>query len=66
LLTEHRRAFLNKWIWLGGLAAFLVFLPNLLWNLHYDWPFLQLMRAIKPNVAMWYFHRSNTFSSRRS
>jgi 4-amino-4-deoxy-L-arabinose transferase-like glycosyltransferase len=47
LLTEHRRAFLNKWIWLGGLAAFLVFLPNLLWNLHYDWPFLQLMRAIK-------------------
>jgi len=47
LLTEQRRVFLNKWIWLGGLAAFLVFLPNLLWNLHYDWPFLQLMRAIK-------------------
>jgi dolichyl-phosphate-mannose-protein mannosyltransferase len=47
LLTEHRRVFLNKWIWLGGLAAFLIFLPNLLWNLHYDWPFLQLMRAIR-------------------
>src|SRR5579864_3091023 len=47
LLTEQRRVFLNKWIWLGGLAAFLIFLPNLLWNLHYDWPFLQLMRAIK-------------------
>jgi hypothetical protein len=24
-----------------------VFLPNLLWNLHYDWPFLQLIRAIR-------------------
>ncbi|HEV2398710.1 MAG TPA: glycosyltransferase family 39 protein [Candidatus Sulfotelmatobacter sp.] len=47
LLTEQRRAFLNKWIWLGGLAAFLVFLPNLLWNWHYDWPFLQLIRAIR-------------------
>jgi 4-amino-4-deoxy-L-arabinose transferase-like glycosyltransferase len=47
LLTEHRRVFLNKWIWFGGLAAFLIFLPNILWNIHYDWPFLQLMRAIK-------------------
>ena len=46
-LTEQRRAFLNKWIWLGGIAAFLIFLPNLLWNIHYHWPFVQLMRAIK-------------------
>src|SRR3984957_6819941 len=43
LLTEQRRAFLDKWIWLGGLAAFLIFLPNLLWNIHYDWPFAQLI-----------------------
>ena len=47
LLTEQRRTFLNQWIWLGGLAAFLVFLPNLLWNIHYDWPFVQLIRAIR-------------------
>lgn len=47
LLTEQRRVFLDKWIWLGGVAAFLIFLPNLLWNLHYDWPFLQLMRGIR-------------------
>jgi len=47
LLTEQRRVFLNKWIWLAGLAAFLIFLPNLLWNIHYDWPFVQLMRNIK-------------------
>ena len=47
LLTEQRRVFLNKWIWLGGLAAFLIFLPNLLWNLHYHWPFLQLMHNIR-------------------
>jgi len=47
LLTAQRRAFLNKWIWLGGAAAFLLFLPNLLWNIHYDWPFVQLMHAIR-------------------
>ena len=47
LLTEQRRAFLNKWIWLGGLAAFLIILPNLLWNVHYDWPFAQLMHNIR-------------------
>ncbi len=47
LLTPQRLVFLNKWIWLGGLAAFLVFLPNLLWNIHYDWPFAQLMRGIR-------------------
>ncbi len=47
LLTEQRRTFLNKWIWLGGLAAFFIFLPNLLWNIHYDWPFVQLIRAIR-------------------
>jgi hypothetical protein len=47
LLTEQRRVFLNKWIWLAGLAAFLIFLPNVFWNIKYDWPFVQLMRAIR-------------------
>jgi hypothetical protein len=47
LLTDERRAFLSKWLWLGGLAAFLIFLPNLLWNWHNDWPFAQLMHNIR-------------------
>lgn len=47
LLTAQRRAFLNPWIWIGGLAAFLIFLPNLLWNMHYHWPFVELMRNIR-------------------
>jgi len=47
LLTAERRVFLNRWIWLGGVAAFLIFLPNVLWNIHYDWPFLQLMHGIR-------------------
>ena len=47
LLTTQRRVFLDKWIWLGGAAALLIFLPDILWNVHYDWPFLQLMRGIR-------------------
>jgi len=47
LLTPQRRAFLNPWIWIGGLAASLIFLPNLLWNIHYHWPFVELMHNIR-------------------
>ena len=47
LLTPERRFLWNRWVCLGGLAAFLIFLPNLLWNLHYDFPFLQLMHNIR-------------------
>ena len=47
LLTEQRCFLLSKWMWLGGAAGFLVFLPNLLWNIYYHWPFLQLINAIR-------------------
>lgn len=47
LLASQRRIFFNRWIWFGGVAAFLVFLPNLLWNVHNHWPFVELMRNIK-------------------
>jgi 4-amino-4-deoxy-L-arabinose transferase-like glycosyltransferase len=47
LLTEQRRAFANKWFWLGGVAAFLIFLPNLIWNVQNHFPFAELMHNIK-------------------
>ncbi|HVR25660.1 MAG TPA: glycosyltransferase family 39 protein [Candidatus Polarisedimenticolia bacterium] len=47
LLTAQRRVFLSPWIWIGGIAAFLIFLPNLLWNIHYHWPFVELMHNIR-------------------
>jgi Dolichyl-phosphate-mannose-protein mannosyltransferase len=47
LLTERRRVFSRKWIWLGGALAFLIFLPNFLWNVQNHWPFVQLMHNIK-------------------
>jgi len=47
LLTEQRRALAGKWIWLGAVAAFLIFLPNIIWNFQNHWPFLELMRNIR-------------------
>jgi hypothetical protein len=47
LLTEYRRFLKSKWIWLGALAAFVIFLPNLLWLVKHDFPFLELMRNIR-------------------
>ena len=47
LLTAQRRHIASRWFWFGGIAALLIFLPNLWWNYANDWPFLQLMRAIR-------------------
>ena len=47
LLTEQRRVFVQRWIWIGAAAAALIFLPNVLWNIYYHWPFLELIRNIK-------------------
>ena len=47
LLTKERKVLLNKWLWLGGVAAFLIFLPNLIWNTQNHWPFLELMHNIR-------------------
>ena len=46
LLTPERKAFARPWIWIAGALALLIFLPNLLWNVHRDWPFVQLMHNI--------------------
>lgn len=46
LLTSERKAFAQKWIWIAGAIAFAIFLPNLIWNVQHDWPFVELMRNI--------------------
>jgi hypothetical protein len=47
LLTKERKVLVSKWFWLGGVLAFLIFLPNLIWNIQNHWPFLQLMHNIR-------------------
>jgi len=47
ILTKERRSFASKWIWIAGAIAFLIFLPNLIWNIQHHWPFLELMHNIR-------------------
>ena len=55
LLTSERRHFAQKWIWLGGLLAFAIALPNILWEARYHWPTYELLSNIahsNKNVAL--------------
>jgi 4-amino-4-deoxy-L-arabinose transferase-like glycosyltransferase len=47
VLTPQRRFFLSPWPWIGGAIAFLIFLPNLLWNFEHHFPFLELHANIQ-------------------
>ncbi|HUK17040.1 MAG TPA: glycosyltransferase family 39 protein [Bryobacteraceae bacterium] len=47
LLTPQRRVFREPWIWIGGVLAFLIFLPNLIWNIQHHFPFLELQANIR-------------------
>jgi 4-amino-4-deoxy-L-arabinose transferase-like glycosyltransferase len=47
LLTPQRKFFRAPWIWLAGLIAFLIFLPNLIWNYQHHFPFLELQANIR-------------------
>jgi hypothetical protein len=55
LLTPERRHLARKWIWFGGLIAFAIALPNILWQLQNHWPTCELLSNIAhsdKNVAL--------------
>lgn len=55
LLTAERRLLWNRWLWVGAAIAFVIFLPNLLWNIQAHFPFIELQENIRRsgrNVAM--------------
>ncbi len=47
LLSPQRRILFTPWILAGGAIAFLIFMPNLIWNIQNGWPFLELMRNVR-------------------
>ena len=47
VLTRQRKQFLSPWIWLGGLIAVVIFLPNLLWEVHRGFPTIELLRNVQ-------------------
>jgi hypothetical protein len=46
-LTPHRHFLQSRYLWLGVLACAVIALPNLLWQVHYHFPFLELIHNIR-------------------
>jgi len=46
LLTDARRYFLSRWLWIGVAASLVVFLPNLLWQMHHSFVSLDFLHHI--------------------
>lgn len=49
LLTAERRLMWNRWFFMAGGIAFLIFLPNLVWMIQHHFPHLELLANIKRN-----------------
>lgn len=52
LLIHRRSPFRSRWLWLGGLLALVIFLPNLVWQVQHGWPTLEFYAgAAGKNIA---------------
>jgi Dolichyl-phosphate-mannose-protein mannosyltransferase len=47
LLTRQRNQLDKPWIWLGGLLALLIFMPNLIWEIHHHFPTIELLQDVQ-------------------
>jgi hypothetical protein len=46
LLTDARRYFVTRWLWLGAAVAVAIFLPNLIWQAQHQFVSLDFLRHI--------------------
>jgi hypothetical protein len=44
VLSGELQVFRSRWIWIGGLIALAIFLPNLLWEARHGWPQIEVVR----------------------
>jgi Dolichyl-phosphate-mannose-protein mannosyltransferase len=51
LLTRERRELATVWPWLGLAIAFLLLLPNLLWQVRHGWPSVQFFSSQNAQTA---------------
>jgi hypothetical protein len=47
LLTPERRVLLSRWFVVGTLISVIIALPSFLWQVHYGYPMLELLRAVQ-------------------
>jgi hypothetical protein len=44
MISGNGRLFRSKWIWIGGIIAIAIFLPNLIWEARNSWPQILVVR----------------------
>jgi hypothetical protein len=44
LVSGHAKILCSPWIWMGGAVAFVIFLPNLIWEASHRWPQIEVVR----------------------
>jgi 4-amino-4-deoxy-L-arabinose transferase-like glycosyltransferase len=57
VVTSGRCHLRNLWIWLGALLAFMIFLPNLLWEIAHQFPTIEVLQnasRYKNAPVSWY------------
>src|SRR5689334_8340541 len=57
LITSGTRYLRNLWIWLGALISFLIFLPNLWWEIAHRFPTIEVLQnaaRLKNAPVSWY------------
>lgn len=47
VLTEQRKEFAKPWLWLAGLLALAIFLPNMIWQVQHHFPTLEDLRNVE-------------------
>jgi hypothetical protein len=43
ILTRDWKHLRSKWLWFGGALAFVIFLPNLIWEIRHHWPQIEVV-----------------------
>jgi len=46
LVTKQRRVLREPWIWVAGIVAFVIFLPNLIWEINNHWATIEILRNV--------------------
>lgn len=46
-LTPERKLLFNRWIWLGGAIALVIFMPTLIWQAVHNFPMLEELANVK-------------------
>jgi hypothetical protein len=47
LLTQHRREFAQRWIWIAGAIALALFLPNIIWQIRHHFPTIEDLANVR-------------------